>query len=290
MDLFLDIRLYTGLIMIAMAIGLGIYLTRRFRLGWRLWFIGAAGFVLSQVGHIPFNGLLNVLFLQGILPMSLVQNVFGTAIIAGLSAGLWEELVRAGIFRWAAKDARSWRKGVLLGAGHGGIEAIILGMLVFGTFIYMFAIRGINLEQMVPPEQLALAQQQIQAYWSSPWTVSILGPVERALTIPCHIAMSVMVLQAFTRKQPWWIALAVLFHALLDAAAVVSISYLNVYATEGVIALFTAFSLWVIFALRQPEPVENAPELPPLEPVSGIRPEDVSHEITKEDLDRSRYS
>ena len=44
-----------GLLMILMPIGLGLWLEKRLRLGWRLWWIGAATFVLSQVGHIPFN-------------------------------------------------------------------------------------------------------------------------------------------------------------------------------------------------------------------------------------------
>ena len=44
-----------GLLMITLPIALGIYLTRRFQLGWRLWWIGGATFVISQVGHLPFN-------------------------------------------------------------------------------------------------------------------------------------------------------------------------------------------------------------------------------------------
>lgn len=290
MDLLLNLHLYTGLLIISMPIALGFYLTRRFKLNWRLWWIGAAGFVISQVGHIPFNALLSTLFVQGILPMSIVQNLAGQAIIGGLSAGLWEELTRAGIYRWWAKDARSWRKGVLLGAGHGGIEAIAIGLLVFGTFIYMASVRGMSLEQLVPPEQMAIAQQQIQDYWASPWSLTILSLVERALTIPIQIAFSVLVLQAFTRKQPWWIAVAVLFHAVVDAAAVASVSLLGVYATEGVVAVFTVISLVLIFVLRRSEPAEVPEELPPLEPVTGVRPEDVSQEITEEDLNRSRYS
>jgi uncharacterized membrane protein YhfC len=45
-------HLLNGLLMILLPIGLGIYLTRKLSLGWRLWWIGAGTFVLSQVGHI----------------------------------------------------------------------------------------------------------------------------------------------------------------------------------------------------------------------------------------------
>ena len=65
MDLLIITRLLNWLLMIGLPVGLGVYLTRRFRLGWRLWWIGAATFVLSQVGHIPFNWILTRLFALG---------------------------------------------------------------------------------------------------------------------------------------------------------------------------------------------------------------------------------
>ena len=100
-----------GLLMIGMPIALGIYLTRRFHYGWRLWFIGAASFVISQIGHIPFNNFLNSLFLKGNLPFPPVAYrslIF--AIIAGLSAGVFEEVTRYLVMRFWAKDARSCQK------------------------------------------------------------------------------------------------------------------------------------------------------------------------------------
>lgn len=291
-------QLFGGLIMVGLGIGLGVYLTRRFQLGWRLWWIGAAGFVISQVGHIPFNSLLTQLFQQGVLPAPPEQwkDIFNSVVL-GLSAGMWEELTRAAVFRWWAKDARSWRKGVLLGAGHGGIEAILLGVLVLGTFVYMASLRGMDLTTVIPPEQLDLARQQIDVYWSTSWPMAMLGPLERALTIPCHIAFSVLVLQAFTRKQPFWVGLAVLWHALMDAvivylAAALPASDWNSYILEGVLAVFTAASITMIFGLKRPEPAPEAeaPEGGLQAPVPGIKPEDVDLEVTKEDLDRSRYS
>ena len=68
MSLLFFTHLLNGLLMIAMPIGLGIFLTRRFHLGWHLWWLGAATFVLSQAGHIPFNWLITRFFQLGILP------------------------------------------------------------------------------------------------------------------------------------------------------------------------------------------------------------------------------
>jgi uncharacterized membrane protein YhfC len=297
MDVLLDAHLYNALLMIAIPVVLGFYLTRRFGFGVRLWWIGAAGFVLSQVGHIPFNALLTQLFQNGVLPPPPVEwRLPFNALVLGLSAGLWEELTRAGIFRWWAKDARSWRKGVLLGAGHGGSEAILLGVLVLVTFFNMVVLRNMDLSQVVPPEQLDLTRQGVQDYWSAPWHMVMLGALERALTIPSQIAFSVLVLQAFTRGRSYWVALAVLYHTVLDAAVV----YLGgvwagqpwaFYALEGVIAVFAAISIALIFLLRRPEPLEvPAPAAAVPEPLPGIKPEDVQLEVTEEDLDRSRYT
>ena len=296
MNSLLDARLFSGLLMIAFPLALAVYLTRRFSLGWRLWWIGAATFILSQVGHIPFNALLTLLFQRGILPNPPPSwNPAFNAVILGLSAGLWEELSRAGVYRWWATDARSWRKGVLLGAGHGGIEAIILGGIVLMTFGSMLAMRGVDLSTMVPPEQLDLARQQVAAYWSLPWQMGILGFVERLFTIPFHIALSVVVMQAFTRRQPAWIALAVLWHAFADAlvvylAGIWSGQTWSPYALEGVIAVNMLASLVVLFALRRPEPPEPQAEVISVPPAGPVPAEAVQIEVTEEKLDDSRFS
>jgi uncharacterized membrane protein YhfC len=294
MDLLLFTHLLNGLLMIAIPVGLALYLTRRFRLGWRLWWIGAATFVLSQIGHIPFNWLLTRLFQSGVLPLPAATWIPAfNAVVLGLSAGLWEELTRYAVYRWWAKDARSWNKGVLMGAGHGGMEAIILGSLVLYTFINMVALRNADLTQVVPASQLALAQQQVSAYWSTSWLLSLLGAVERTFTIPCQIALSVLVLQAFTRGKFRWVWLAVLWHAALDASAV----YFSVawraypwwpYAIEGLIGMEALISIAIIFVLRQPEPAapeELAPTPAPAKDVVLVPIEE-----TSENLDKTRYN
>jgi len=293
MDSFLFTHLLNGLLMVAIPIGLGFYLSRRFHLGWRLWWIGAATFVLSQIGHIPFNWLLTRLFQNGVLPLPpATWRLAFNAVVLGLSAGLWEELTRYAVYRWWAKDARSWNKGVLLGAGHGGIEAIILGGLVLYTFINMVALRNTDLAQVVPASQLALAQQQVSAYWSTSWLLSILGAVERTFTIPCQIAFSVLVLQAFTRGKFRWVWLAILWHATLDAAAV----YFSVawraypwwpYAVEGLVGIGALISLAIIFGLRQPEPAVPEEMAPLPAPVNELIL--VPIEETSENLDKTRY-
>src|SRR6185436_234688 len=129
-------------LMIALPIALGVFLTRRFKLGWGLWAIGAATFVLSQVVHLPLLWGIDQLAKNGVIPAP-PENwiLLSNAILLGLLAGLCEETARYLVYRFWIKDARTWREGVLFGAGHGGLEAIILGGLVALSFINMVVLK-----------------------------------------------------------------------------------------------------------------------------------------------------
>ena len=163
-------HLLNGLLMIAMPIGLALFLSVRWKLGARLWLIGAATFILSQIGHIPFNSLFTLVVNRTPLTeMSERSALLFNAVYVGLSAGLFEELFRYGMFRWWAKDARSWRKGVLTGAGHGGAEAIIFGAIALYNFVQFAYLRNADLSKLVPTGQLAQTQLQISGYWSMTW-------------------------------------------------------------------------------------------------------------------------
>jgi uncharacterized membrane protein YhfC len=275
-----------GLLMIAMPIGLAIFLTRRWKLGWGVWWIGFATFIISQVGHIPFNWVMQKLFGQvGILYWPQMTQMIFYAVFYGLSAGIFEEGARYLVLRFWAKKARSWRNGVLFGAGHGGVEAIILGALVLSSYVSMLVLRSGDLSTLVPAGQIELVQQQVAAYWSGPWYDGLLGAVERFLTIPCQIFMAVLVMQAFTRKNIAWLFAAIGFHALLDAVAVFSQPYVSVYILEGIVGVFSIVSIILTLVLRQPEPKpDSEPVSAPVE-VPALKPV----EETPENLDDSRY-
>jgi uncharacterized membrane protein YhfC len=294
MDLLVLTHFLNGLLMVAIPVGLGIYLTRRFHLGWRIWLIGAATFILSQIGHIPFNQGLTLLFQRGILPSPPAEwRLPFNAVVLGLSAGLFEELARYGAYRWWAKEARSWRKGVLLGAGHGGAEALILGLLVLYAFAQMLALRGQDLSSLLgnqmTPAQIQALQAQLNVYWSAPWAATLFGALERAFTIPVQITLSVIVLQAFVRRQSRWVWLAVGWHALIDAASVYASNTIGIYWTEAVIALVALISLAILFALRRPEPEGEAESE---QPDSTIKTAEDLQEMdwTEKDLENSRYN
>ena len=293
----MDIRYITftinGLLMIVTPIVLSVYLTRHFKTGWRLVWIGAATFILSQVGHIPFNYALDALFDNGILPAPPEEYalVF-SAVILGLSAGIWEEGARYIAYRWPARDARSWGKGLVLGSGHGGIESILLGFLFFLTFVQLVALRDADLSKIVPADQLALAQQQVEAFWSAPLLSTILGGLERVFALCFHLSASVIVLQVFIRRQILWLFLAIGWHAFVDALAVYAIPTWGIYTTEAVIGVFALISIGIIFTLRSPEPEPDEQVIPELLPVKDATSLSNLPDIEEstEDIEKTRYN
>jgi uncharacterized membrane protein YhfC len=279
----------SALLIMSFAIGLGIFIIRKYGLGWRPYWVGGAVFIASQVFHIPFNRwLLQPMIQDSILP-ALVEgwHLSATAIMIGLSAGLFEETARYCAYRWWLKDDRSWAKGLLFGAGHGGVEALLVAGLVLLTYIQMVAIRGQDLASLVPPKQLELAQIQVSAFWSATWYDSLLSFVERALTIPVQISLSVLVLQVFLRGGYRWYWFAVGWHTLLDAVAVYSAQSFGIYMAEGLLAIFTAVSIALILALRDGKPPREREEIESTGPDTEIELTEV--EETHENLEQTRY-
>jgi len=280
----------SALLMICLGLGLGVWLARRRRLSWGLFGIGAVTFVASQVAHIPFNLLVlnRALVALGWPDPASTGALIGASVLLGLSAGVFEEGARYLMYRFWAKKARSWEEALMIGAGHGGIEAVLLGLLAGYTLLQMLALRGVDLATVVPAGQLEVARLQVEAYWATPWYGVLLGPVERLLAICLHLSLSVMVLQCFTRRNWLWLPLAIGWHTLLDAVAVAAGMRFGVYWTEALIGLMALISLGIVFRLRTPAVVDEAqPDAP--EPPRVLRLADDTPP-THDQLDESRFT
>lgn len=237
-------------IMIGFPVGLWLLLRRRPGGTWGLIGAGALTFVASQVVHLPLNWALGLL--GGGRGVALWAPPL-VALVAGLSAGVCEEVARYLSLRYWRHEARSWEQGVAFGAGHGGVEAILLGLLVLLTFVQMLAIRGIDLETLgLSGEMLALARAQVEAYWSIPWYLPLLGGLERVCALTLQIALSLLVVRALTHNNLGWLIAAILGHALADGVATgLGQAGWSPVAVEGVVLLFALGAAAIILALRR---------------------------------------
>ncbi|MDI6768102.1 MAG: YhfC family glutamic-type intramembrane protease [Anaerolineales bacterium] len=238
--------------MILLPILLGIYLSRRFKLSWRLFLAGALTFIAAQVVHVPVLSGLTALFNAGVLPAPAeAWTRLFNAVVLGLLAGIFEETARYILFKFVLKKTRTWNEGLMVGAGHGGIEAIFLGILAALAFFTMLSLRGVDVAVLqLPADQAAALQQQVTDFWSAPVYLSVLGFVERIFAMAMQITLSVMVLRSVTLKQPLWFWLAILWHALVNGTATHLLPTLGAAGVEVVIAGFAVVSLIILFAMR----------------------------------------
>jgi hypothetical protein len=122
--------------------------------------------------------------------------------------------------------------------------------------------------------------------------VTLLGAVERLFSLALHLSCAVLVLQTFLRRQTRWVWLAVFWHALADAVVVFASRTLpespdKVFLIEIPVGIAALISLAIIFALRQPEPLEPA-EPEPIPPSHATPPLPEKAE-TLENLEATRY-
>jgi uncharacterized membrane protein YhfC len=173
---------------------------------------------------------------------------------------------------------------MMLGAGHGGAESIILGILVALNVGFLWLFEAGRFTSLVPEEQRPLIYESIAQMIEQPWYEMLLGAVERAFALSIHLALSLFVLQVFLRRQIRWLFIAVAWHALVDASAVIAASYISPLQVELVIGVFGIISILLIFYFKAPEP-SKSPLRPTLEPMTGS----LVINVTPENIDDSRY-
>lgn len=249
-----------GLLTIAIPILVALYIIRKYDLYWRLFWIGAAVFALAQILLAVFNQYVVYPFLNNITQTSAFGSVNGlvvAALILGLSTALFEELLRLGMFRWWAREARSWVDGFLTGVGHGGAAAIFLGALILYNYINMAMVKNSDLSTLVPVEQLQQAQAQVAAFWSAPWYTTLNDIFQAVFTLAVQIALALVVMQVFVRRQWFWVVIAILAHTLFEMSRIVAQNLLTPLLTDMVIAGFGLAAIAVIIALRPSKPTRE---------------------------------
>lgn len=284
-------------LMILFPILLGWWIRRRFGVSWSIYFIGAATFILSQIVHLPLNWALGLLgggrgvALWPLLPMALV---------AGLSAGVCEEGARWLVLRFWAKKVRSWAPGLQFGAGHGGAEAIIFGLLAAMSLIQALVLRSLDLEAMnLPGASADQIRTALAQYWQTPWYMAALAGLERVFAITMQVALASLVVRSVVWGQAGkpiaaigWLLAAIGVHTLLDFWAVWGIRTLGIWPMYGGLLVLAAGAFWLILLLRK-GPVTPAEEpLPAAAPpatAADLTPRALSSEELAQRADVSRY-
>lgn len=185
---------------------LWIVLTRRLDARWRMIGLGSLTWLtaLPLIIGVP---LVASLLLGGDDPTR-SAIVWGTAL--SLTAGIAEETSRYGYYRRSAvlRDPASLRPAIVAGAGHGGTEALVLGIqyaLVPLALLLWFP-------QMLPPQMAG-----------TPFAVAnaVINGTSRMALVMCHIGFTLLVWRAVSQRRVAPYVVAVALHVLLDLAAFV---------------------------------------------------------------------
>jgi ABC-2 type transport system permease protein len=267
------------LLMILLPILLAIGLRRAAQPAWILFGIGCLTFTVSQIVHLPLNSWLSDI---GVLPPAARAGLplLQTALVAGLTAGLCEELSRAAGYAVLRKVKPGWMRvqdAVMLGLGHGGIESMVFGgVLTAATIGALLPLVGVDLNTLgLKPDQVAALRLQLQILTGHPW-LAVLPLLERAIAISAHVVFSLMVWKAFSgrgRMRWLYIPLAVLYHATVDFAAVYGVQYLKdqpLLIEVVFAAIMIPGYLWAFRQIRR----SGKPEAAPVKlPSSSVRSE-----------------
>ena len=190
-----------------------------------------------------------------------IQNSpFLMALYGGIMAALFEECGRYLAFRSILKNQRGNDMNALMyGAGHGGIEALVLiGIGMVSNILYSLAINSGNAESLLAPMSAETRMQVEGAFNTLITTPSyhfLLGLVERCMAVVLQLALSVFVWFAVKSKgKAVLLAAAFLIHFLVDfVTAFVSRSGAPVVLTEAIVLVFTVAAVFLARAVWKQE-------------------------------------
>ncbi len=242
-------------VMLGLPILLGWYIRKRWGVSWGVFGIGALTFILSQVVHLPLNAALGLL--GGQARGVALWPTIPLGLVAGLSAAVCEEGARLLVITTFARRIRGWRMGLQFGAGHGGAESIIFGLLGLVNVVAILASRSLGAaSQMLPADAAAQLRAAQEAFWGQSAVLPLVGALERVFALGLHISLAVLVVTAVTRRKPLYFLLAVLLHTLPDAWVIWGRGF-GIAAIEAGVALTAVIGLWFVWRLRE-QPTASA--------------------------------
>ncbi len=224
-------------------IGVAVWMNRGLKLPWGLFFGGALAYVAAWVvsNFIPLPGETGVLF-AAVAQMGMLYL----------------------IYRFQLQDARTEREALMVGAGQGGTELVLIGLLFLSLpLLQMSGLRdatdarltsliaqtdGVS-EDQVAPERLEEVRDLIADYWGRPWYVPLVQAVQSLALIPIQIALAVIVLSACVHGRWRLLVGAMALHFLSRLLPMYAGWYGGIFFWLALTLLFSGVALWFLTRL-----------------------------------------
>ncbi|AZU62646.1 YhfC family intramembrane metalloprotease [Neobacillus mesonae] len=245
-------------IIFSFALFVGLILFYRKRTG-----IAVKPLILGAVGFIVFTQIL-----EKVLHFVVVVNfpnyadhpwLFG--LYGAMAAGIFEEFGRFLLFIWLLKKFHDYKGGISFGVGWGGIEAILLMlMMIVPNILFAIMINSGTLETemagKMPADQLTAIKDTVLSQGVSYY---LLGTVERFFAVFIQIALSLLVLTGVVKKKFSFVILAVMIHAVIDFPFIfVQTGYLKLWMVEPYLVVVGILCMLYIKRARNVLP-DNSP-------------------------------
>ena len=166
-------------------------------------------------------------------------SVFLYGLYGGLAAALFEETGRFIAMKFCMKKSLDRGNALMYGAGHGGVEAIlIMGLTGISNLITSVMINSGAMQltmASLPNELQETTFQQLTVLWQLPAWQFYMGGVERLSAIALQIGFSVVMYTAVKTGQKKYLIGAYLAHFAADFLMVVFTSIVPVWAVELVV-------------------------------------------------------
>ncbi|MBQ8233346.1 MAG: YhfC family intramembrane metalloprotease [Lachnospiraceae bacterium] len=210
------------------------------------WFLGAAGFSVTQI--LIRTPILTVLGLLPDFQDFVMAHYVAYVLILAFTAGLFEVAGRYVVAKLLRKEL-TFERGLAAGLGHGGIEAMILiGITYINNLVYAVMINTGTFDIIV--EQTAALGVDTaglltlkDTFLTTPAYIFCLAGYERILTMISHTAMSLIVCYYVTQKQDLkGVLICLAFHTLLDGVS----GLVNGMSTEYMGNLLTQNTVYIL--------------------------------------------
>ena len=229
-------------------------LRRRLDLRARNIFVGALIFVVTVV---VLESAMHyfVLVANPVTKAWFDAHAVGFAVYAALAAALFEETGRYVGMRYLAKPLPGSSTPVAYGIGHGGAEALLIGLNigVIGVLGYLMMTGQADSLHLDAPTTAKIRDGLVGASFGS----SLLGGIERISAIVLQIGLSLLVWQAVHARRIVFYFAAVAFHFAFDFPAALAqkkllpLTGIEIEVGYALLALLVLAAIWA-FAPRAP--------------------------------------
>jgi uncharacterized membrane protein YhfC len=241
----------SALISFLFPIVLLIYFRRKDKISFKVVGVGALTFIV-------FSQVLERIMHVFVIGNNLLPNPIAFAIYGALAAGIFEEVGRFIFMKLLLKKYTAWKDGIAFGIGHGGIEAILIGVMAnVQSIVYAMIINSGNFEQTLLPQlgnNEAAKQSVLQlkdTLINTPALMFSLGGLERVFAVTLHIGFTMLVLYAVRYRKNIYLFIAILAHTIMDLfAAFYQVKMLSILQVELVLALFFIATIIFLFKFK----------------------------------------